>query len=288
MNAPAIRPQPRSRFKRMSPAAKYAAVLISVAMLLIVVQIVLHSMRTEPRDSRMIADRELTVNVVEPGENVLQVVSVVRRMPVDYFRATRGVLALTNKRIVFLGLRPRDMLAPSDAPPSFEQQDFPLDTAVSVKTGRVMGWLSKGIIVDTPDETIRLAVPGTAWPDAQKLASRMTSSRDAALATVKKQEEPEKSRTRSGSARSPTGRSHSTTPRAAATPSAASRRCGIPRPRSFSSSTSFRTSAYEWDRPCLSGKESSRANRPFVSPFPPGEVGAPWSSRRPQLRRRLR
>jgi LysM repeat protein len=176
----------------MSPAAKYAAVLISVAVLLIIGQLVLHSMRTEPRDSRMIADRELAVNVVEPGEQVQQVVSVVRRMPVDYFRATRGILALTNKRVVFLGLRPRDMLAPSDAPPSFEQQDFPLDTAVSVKTGRVMAWLTKGIIIKTPDETIRLAVPSASWGDAQKLASRLTTSRDAALAIVKRQQELQK------------------------------------------------------------------------------------------------
>ena len=189
MHAPAIRPQPHSRFRRMSPAAKYAVVLISVAALIIVVQLVLHSMRTEPRDSRMIADRELAVNVIEPGERVEQAVSVVRRLPVDYFRATRGILALTNKRVVFLGLRPRDMLAPSDAPPSFEEQDFPLDTAVSVRTGRVMGWLMKGVIVQTPDETIRLAVPGTAWADAQKLAGRMTTSRDAAVARAKQQEE---------------------------------------------------------------------------------------------------
>jgi LysM repeat protein len=192
MQAPAIRPQAHSRFKRMSPAARYAAVLFGVAALLIIVQLVLHSMRTEPRDSRMIADRELAVNVVDPGERVEQVVSVVRRMPVDYFRATRGILALTSKRIVFLGLRPRDMLAPSDAPPSFEQHDFPLDTAISVKTGRVMGWLTKGVIIDTPDETIRLAVPGTAWPDAQKLVARMTTTRDAALATAKRQRELQK------------------------------------------------------------------------------------------------
>jgi LysM repeat protein len=189
MTTPAVRPQSRSHFKRMSPAAKYASVLLGMAILIIGLQLVLHSMRTEPRDSRLIADRELEVNVIEPGEKVQQVVSVVRRMPVDYFRATRGVLALTNKRIVFLGLRPRDMLAPSDAPPSFEQQDFPLDTAISVKTGRVMGWLTKGVILDTPEETIRLGVPGTAWPDAQKLVARMTTTRDAALATAKRQEE---------------------------------------------------------------------------------------------------
>jgi LysM repeat protein len=173
----------------MSPAAKYAIVLVTVAVFIIAVQLILHSMRTEPRDSRLIADRELAVNVVEPGEQIHQVVSVVKREPVDYFRATRGVLALTSKRIVFLGLRPRDMLAPSDAPPAFEQQDFPLDTAVAVKTGRVMGFLSKGIIIDTPEGTVRLAVPGTAWPQAQTLAGRMTSTRDAAVATAKRQED---------------------------------------------------------------------------------------------------
>jgi LysM repeat protein len=173
----------------MSPAAKYAIVLMTAAVILIAVQLVLHSMRTEPRDSRLIADRELKVNVLEPGETALQVVSVVRRSAVDYFRATRGVLALTSKRVVFLGLRPRDMLAPSDAPPAFEQQDFPIDTAVSVRTGRVMAWLTKGVIVETPDETLRLAVPGTAWPDAQKLAAKMTTSRATALATTRRQEE---------------------------------------------------------------------------------------------------
>jgi LysM repeat protein len=185
----AVRQQPHSRFKRMSPAAKYTALLFSLALVIIVVQLVLHSMRTEPRDARMIADRELTVNVVEPGERVEHVVSVVMRTPVDYFRATRGVLALTSKRIVFLGLRPRDMLAPSDAPPAFEQRDFPIDTAVSLSAGRAMAFLSKGVILKTPDETIRLAVPGSAWPEAQKLVARMTTSRDAARATAQRQEQ---------------------------------------------------------------------------------------------------
>jgi len=188
VHVPAIRPQSRSRFKRLSPAAKYAAVLFGVAFLLIVVQLVLHSMRTEPRDSRMIADRELAVNVVEPGEHVEQVVSVVRRLPVDYFRATRGILALTSKRIVFLGLRPRDMLAPSDAPPTFDERDFPLDTGVSVTQGRAMAYLTKGIVVAMPGETVRLGVPESSWPEAQKLVAQMTTTRAEAHATAQQQD----------------------------------------------------------------------------------------------------
>ncbi|HET9424147.1 MAG TPA: LysM peptidoglycan-binding domain-containing protein [Gemmatimonadaceae bacterium] len=173
----------------MSPAAKYTAALLSLGLLIVVGQVVLHSMRTEPRDSRMIADRELMVNVVEPGETVETVISVVQREPVDYFRATRGVLALTNKRIVFLGLRPRDMLAPSDAPPAFEQRDFPLDTAVSLTAGRAMAMLTRGVVLRTPDETLRLGVPETSWPEAQKLVSRMTTARERAHAAAVRQEE---------------------------------------------------------------------------------------------------
>lgn len=187
-SVPAIRPQSKSRFKRMSPAAKYTALLVTLVVMLVIGQVVLHSMRTEPRDSRLIADRELEVNVVGPGEKVETIISVAQRNPVDYFRATRGVLALTNKRIVFLGLRPRDMLAPSDAPPTFEQRDFPLDTAVSLSTGRAMAMLTKGVVLKTPDETLRLSVPEASWPEAQKLATRMTTARENAHAEAVRQE----------------------------------------------------------------------------------------------------
>jgi LysM repeat protein len=188
----APRPLSRAGFKRMSPAAKYTALVVTIVLLIIIGQLVVHSMTTEPRDARMIADRELNVNVVEPGEKVLTVISVVQRNAFDYFRATRGVLALTSKRIVFLGLRPRDMLAPSDAPPAFEQRDFPLDTAVSVTTGRAMAMLTKGVILKTPDETLRLSVPTSSWPEAQKLAAGMTKSRERAHAEAKRQQELEK------------------------------------------------------------------------------------------------
>src|SRR4051812_40980378 len=118
----AVRPVSRSRFKRLSPAAKYAVLLVVVVALLIAGQVVLHAMKTEPRDGRMIADRELHLNVLQPNERLDQVISVVQRSPMDYFRATHGILALTNKRIVYLGLRPRDMLAPADAPATFDER----------------------------------------------------------------------------------------------------------------------------------------------------------------------
>ena len=76
------------------------------------------------------------------------------------------------------------MLAPSDAPSTFEQRDFPLDTAISLTTGRAMAMLSKGVVLKTPDETLRLGVPSSSWPEAQKLAARMTKSSEIAHAAA--------------------------------------------------------------------------------------------------------
>src|SRR4051812_41973500 len=170
----------KGRFRRLSPATKYTVGFVIIAALAIAAEFGIHAMNTEPRDSRVIAERELTVNVLAPGERVVDAISVYRRTPVDYFRATRGVLVLTNKRMVFLGLRPRDLLAPSDAPPTFDEREFPLDTLVGVETGRALAGLTKGIVVRTPNETLRLGVPSTAWTEAQKLASVMTKRRQVA------------------------------------------------------------------------------------------------------------
>ena len=91
--------------------------------------------RTDPRDSRAIAEREFQVNSIQPGERVHRQVSVFKRPAIDYFRATRGLLVLTDRRLLYLGLEPRDLLAAPDLPPTFEERDFPLDTSVRVTSG---------------------------------------------------------------------------------------------------------------------------------------------------------
>jgi hypothetical protein len=156
---------------------KYLAWCVGAAMLVTAAQIAFHAVRSDPRDATLYATRQLKLSVMRPGERLLATVNVAQRPAIDYFRATRGVLVLTDKRMVFLGLRPRDLLAPADAPPTFDERDFPLDTLVAVETGRTFAWLTKAIIVRTPNETLRLGVPSNAWPEAAKLASEMTGRR---------------------------------------------------------------------------------------------------------------
>jgi hypothetical protein len=183
---------PIARWRRLNPATKYALLFFVLAVLVIGGQLILHSMNTEPRDSRVIADRELQMNVLAPDEHLVSAISVVRRAPVDYFRATRGVLALTDKRMIFLGLRPRDLLGSNDAPPTFDEHEFPLDTLVAVDAGRALAGLSKGVIVRTPTETMRLGVPTNAWPDAQKMVTTMTNRLAGAHASGAEQQSLEK------------------------------------------------------------------------------------------------
>ena len=167
----------------------YAIIFIGLIVVTILAQFAVHMARTDPRDARAIAERELQVNTLLPGERVYRMVSVFKRPAINYFRATRGLLALTNKRLIYLGLEPRDLLAAPDLPPTFEERDFSLDTTVHVSSGRTFFGIAKAIVIETPNESLRLGVPSAAWPRANLLIIAMDVRRDKAvvLATQQRQ-----------------------------------------------------------------------------------------------------
>lgn len=158
---------------------KYLAWTIGLAVILTATQLAVHAIRSDPRDSRAFAERELRLSALRPNEKVLAEVSVWQRPAVNYFRATRGLLVLTTApgdsanpvggRVIYLGLQPRDPLTPADAPPTFDQRFWPVDTAVSVTPHRTLAYLSRGLRIEAPRETITLGVPSGASADADKL-----------------------------------------------------------------------------------------------------------------------
>jgi hypothetical protein len=92
------------------------------------------------------------------------------------------LLVLTNQRLLYLGLEPRDLLAAPDLPPTFEQRDFPIDTLVHVSTGRTFFGIAKAIVISTPTETLKLGVPSAAWPQANLIVMGMSVRHDRAVA----------------------------------------------------------------------------------------------------------
>jgi hypothetical protein len=166
----------------MQPAAMYTLVFVALVAVAIIAQLIVHMARTDPRDSRAIAERELRLNTLQPGERVFRMVSVFKRPAIDYFRATRGLLVLTDKRLLYLGLEPRDLLAAPDLPPTFEERDFPLDTLVHVSSGRTFFGIAKAVVITTPNEQLKLGVPSAAWPQADLIVVGMKVRHDRAVA----------------------------------------------------------------------------------------------------------
>jgi len=173
----------------MQPSVRYSLIFGALVAVAIIVQFAVHMARTDPRDTRAIAERELQLNTLQPGERAIRTVSVFKRPAINYFRATRGLLVLTNKRLLYLGLEPRDLLAAPDLPPTFEQRDFPIDTTIRVTSGRTFFGVAKAIVIQTPQETLKLGVPSGAWPQADLMIVGMKVRRDKALAASAQQQD---------------------------------------------------------------------------------------------------
>jgi hypothetical protein len=165
----AVRRRRGRRGRRLHPWVRYFLPFAVLAVALLGVQILIHAVRTDPRDALALTQRELQLTVLRPGERVYGLVPAHHRSAVNYFRATRGILVLTDRRMVFLGLVPRDLAANPDAPAAFEQRDYPIDTLVRINRTYAPLSLSRGLWIDTPRGDQELAIPRNAWDRAVAL-----------------------------------------------------------------------------------------------------------------------
>jgi hypothetical protein len=186
---------------------KYLAWCIGLAILMTAVQIGYHAVRADPRDATLYALRQLKLSVMRPNERLRAAVNVSQRPAIDYFRATRGILVLTDApsdsahpvggRLIYLGLQPRDPLSPPDAPPTFDQRDWPIDTAVQVTPARTFFWLSRALRVNAPREPrLMLAVSAPASKDADAFMTQLGRKYSALRAVGRQRREELRARNR--------------------------------------------------------------------------------------------
>jgi hypothetical protein len=178
-------PRRNRRKRRRAPYPiwlKYLVVSVALAVVLSLAQIALHAYRADPRDARVFAERELRLTVLRPDERVAASVTVWQRPLIDYFRATRGILVVTSAppdtahpvggRLIYLGLQPRDPLSPADAPPTFDQREWPIDTLVRVEPTRTFFYVANALSVAAPREPrLVLGYPAGAAADAEAVRS---------------------------------------------------------------------------------------------------------------------
>ena len=163
---------------------KYLAWVVGLAMLVTTAQIAYHAVRSDPRDATLYATRQLRFSVMRPDERPVVMVKVAQRPAIDYFRATRGILVLTaapgdsarpiGGRLIYLGLQPRDPLSPPDAPPTFDEREWPVDTAVVVEPTRTFMLLARALKITAPRETpLTLAVSNATAGSVDSLLAQL-------------------------------------------------------------------------------------------------------------------
>jgi hypothetical protein len=188
--SPAVRKRKlrlKRRRRRMRPAMRYTLIGATIIVVALIVQFAVHTYRTEPRNTSAIAERELRLNTLADGERVIRIVAVFQRPWIDYFRATRGLLVLTDRRLLFLGLEPRDLLSSGDSPPTFTEHDFQVDTLVQLRPGRTFFGIAKALVVDTPEGNYRYGVPSQAWGKASLLLHSIAARHERLVSLGEKQ-----------------------------------------------------------------------------------------------------
>jgi hypothetical protein len=163
---------------------KYLGWVVGLAVLVTFGQLALHAARSDPRDATVFALRQLRSSVMRPNEKLRSAVNVWQRPAIDYFRATRGILVLTDApgdslkpdggRLLYLGLQPRDPMSPPDAPPTFDVREWPVDTLVEVTPSRTFFLLAKALRITAPGEQrVTLGMGGAAANDASALRAQL-------------------------------------------------------------------------------------------------------------------
>lgn len=150
MEAAARRPRPvPPRGPRWRIALRVSAWSIGFALVLIGVGVLLFIHRGDAEGSARIANREVEL-MLERGEGIDWRAPVIARHWWHYFRVTHGVLAATNRRLVYVGVPPEDILPREPEPQLLEESSFPYDRPIDVWRGRVFLGTVSGIVIRAP------------------------------------------------------------------------------------------------------------------------------------------
>lgn len=176
--------QPISRRRELALQFAVLVGLAASAALLLLVGAYLH--RGDAARGRREAALQFR-RVLQPDEHVLARAEVVQRHWWDHFRATPGVLAATDRRLLFVGAVPPALFHRGADPPSFLVQSFPYDTALSAHATRVFGGTRRGVVVRTGDDRLTFALHAGGRASADSVVRLVEGHRSARLAEIRRQ-----------------------------------------------------------------------------------------------------
>jgi LysM domain len=145
---PRAAPPPRRRW-RIAMRVSMWGVVVTLVLALIGLLLFIH--RGDAEGSARIANRELEL-MLERGETIEWRAQIMARHWWHYFRVTHGVLAATNRRLLYVGVPPEEILPREPEPQLLEESSFPYDRPIDIWRGRVFLGTLNGIIVRAPGQ----------------------------------------------------------------------------------------------------------------------------------------
>ena len=159
---------------------------VAGAIALASVAIFLYMHRGDVEGARRAAAEELRL-AVEPEEHIVYAAHVVQRHWWDYFRETQGVLAATDRRLLFLGMAPQEIVSPDPGPQLFEVKAFPYDHRIGIRRGRVFLGTSRGVVLRTEGSKETFAVASDDRPEMDSVLTTVRRIQTALRAAAERE-----------------------------------------------------------------------------------------------------
>ena len=144
-------PPPPPPRRRLRAALRVSAWSVAFTLVLAAVGALLFVHRGDAAGSARIANRELEL-MLQRDEAIEWRAPVTARHWWDYFRVTHGVLAATDRRLMYVGVPPEALLPREPEPQVLEQSSFPYDRPIDVWRGRVFLGTVPGIVLRAPGQ----------------------------------------------------------------------------------------------------------------------------------------
>src|SRR5215211_2892184 len=161
MEVAARRPRPPVPPRRgWRTVLRVSAWSIGVTLVLAGIASVIFIHRGDAEGSARIANRELEL-MLERGEAIDWRAPVMSRHWWHYFRVTHGVLAATNRRLLYVGVPPADILPREPEPQLLEESSFRFDHPIDIWRGRVFLGTLSGVVIRAPGAMRTFGVAGT-------------------------------------------------------------------------------------------------------------------------------